>query len=185
MFTEVFMKILDYFFKNKKDDEKIIRSFLLKLNSNIKNRFQGTDRQLSMIKTYLSRLEAKQKETSIQLEDIYDFLQSIGDDKETPLIEALIAMLDIIESFYRYAAEGTPLYTQAQMMWKNAISSAEDAGLSCINDTDIPIDFARHEVLKTENMPDMPHGHIIKTLQCGYVYNNNIIRRAKVIINKG
>ena len=167
MLLGVIMKILSRFFREKENDEKIIRVFLSKLNSNIKNRFRGTDHQLSLILKHLNKLETKQKEMSIQLDDIYDSLQS--DDKETPLVEAVIAMLDIIESFYRYATEDTPLHTQAQMMWKNALNSAEDAGLSCIDDCNIPIDFARHEALKTEYIFNMPHGYIIKTLQCGYI----------------
>ena len=174
------MKILGFFSKNKGNEEKIVRGFFSKLNSNIKNWFRGTDQQLSLIFTHINKLESKQKELSIQLEDIYDSLQS--DDKEKPLVEALIAMLDIIESFYRYAGVGSSLYTQAQMMWKNALSSAEDIGLSCIDDTNIPIDFARHEATQTEHIPDMPPGLITKTLQCGYIYNNIILRRSKVII---
>jgi molecular chaperone GrpE (heat shock protein) len=131
----------------------------------------------------LRRLETKQKETSIQLEEIDELLQ--GNDKSS-LIEALITLTDTIGDFYFFAAAdmSSPLFEQAQMMWNAAKNAAETAGLEVIIASNEPVNFHLHAIENAEQNADMPNGYVVKTLKCGYIYQNEIVRRAVVTVNR-
>ena len=133
----------------------------------------------------LRKIENTQKETSLQLEAINDFLQN-GDEDERGLLDALIAINDNIENFYRFAADNadSPLYEQAQIMWDAAKNTAESAGLEIIEDEREPFDFHRHSAESVSHDDTLPNGYIIKVLKCGYNYKDKIIRRALVTVNK-
>ena len=139
---------------------------------------------LSEINDRLRRIETKQKETSLQIEEIDNHLQSDGD--ETVFISALIALSDIIEDFYYFAAEdeNSPLFEQAQMMWNAAKNKAETAGLTLIDSADEPFDFNIHSIKGTAYDESLPTGYVIKTLKCGYIFKDELIRHAAVIVNK-
>jgi molecular chaperone GrpE (heat shock protein) len=139
---------------------------------------------LADINERLRRIEIKQKETTVQLEEIDDFLQNGG--SEDALIEALVALTDTIGDFYFFAAadEDSPLFEQARMMWSKAKTAAENAGLEIIEPYDEPFDFRLHSAESTERNTDMANGYVIKTLKCGYMYKDKIVRRAAVVVNK-
>ena len=145
----------------------------------------GINERLAEISERLRRIENKQKETSLQLEEIDDFLQR-GDSNESVLVNALTALSDTIGDFYYFAAADadSPLFEQARMMWNAAKSEAEAAGLEMIDACHEPFDFRRHSAEGTEQDDDMPNGYVIKTLKCGYVYKDEIFRRAAVVVNK-
>jgi len=132
----------------------------------------------------LRKVENRQKETGLQLEEIDGFLQ--GGGNEPALVDALIALTDTIGDFYYFAAadRDSPLYEQAMMMWNTAINAAEEAGLEMIDAACEPFDFSRHSVENVEQNDNIPNGYVIKTLKCGYVYRDEIIRRATVVVNK-
>jgi hypothetical protein len=132
----------------------------------------------------LRRIETKQKETSIQLEEIDDFLQSGA--HETVLIDALIGLIDTIGDFYFFffVFFFFPLHEQARMMRNTAKNAAETAGLEIIEPENEPFDFRLHSAESAEQDINVPNGYVIKTLKLGYVYNNEVARRAAVIINK-
>jgi len=132
----------------------------------------------------LYKIETKQKETSLQLEDIDDFIQNGG--RETALIDTLISLADTIYDFYYYAGtdEDSPLSEQARMMWNSAKTAAESAGLEIIDAGSEPFDFNFHSAENTEQDCYLPNGYVIKTLKCGYIYKDEVVRRASVIVNK-
>jgi molecular chaperone GrpE (heat shock protein) len=139
---------------------------------------------LGEIKERLRRIETRQKETSIQLEEIDNFLQDGGN--ETALIDALIVLADTIGDIYFFAAaeQGSPLFEQASMMWNKAKSAVEAAGLNVIDARNEPFDFRLHSAESAMQDMDIPNGYVIKTLKFGYIYQDKVIRRAAVIINK-
>ena len=141
------------------------------------------DERLAELNERLRRIENKQKETSIQLEEIDNSLQN-GD--ETVLVDTLTALADTIGDFYLFAAADpdSPLYEQAQMMWNTAKSAAENAGLEIIDASNEPFDFRFHSAESAEQDIDIPNGYVIKTIKFGYIYKNEVMRRAAVIINK-
>ena len=140
--------------------------------------------QLEEIRERLYRMENKQKETSLQLEEIDDFLQTGG--SETVLINALIEVSDTIGDFFYFTAAdfNSPLFEQAQMMWNTAKKTAEAAGLIIIDTSNEAFDFHLHSAESTEQNYDLPNGFVLHTLKCGYIYKDEVIRRAAVVINK-
>ena len=153
-------------------------------DTSAQNAAAGINQYLAETNERLRRIETRQKEINIQLEEIDDFIQNGGN--ETVLIDTLIALADTIGDFYFFAAEDqdSPLFEQAQMMWNRAKNAAEAAGLEIIDASDEPFDFRFHSAESAEQNIDMPNGHVIKTLKFGYIYKNEVIRRAAVIINK-
>jgi molecular chaperone GrpE (heat shock protein) len=132
----------------------------------------------------LRKIETKQKETGLQLEEIDGFLQNSGN--ETSLLDALISLADIIYDFYYFAGTDplSPLFEQARMMWNTTKNAAQSAGLVIIDSGNEPFDFRLHSVESTEHDDCLPEGYVTKTLKCGYIYKDEITRRALVIINK-
>ena len=182
------MPFLNFFRKNKKPQpepgpvEKIVPIIDPSVNEN-----------LAEINERLRRIETKQKETGLQLEEIDGFLQ--GDvaadaaETEKTLVEALIALADTIGNFYYFADQGnrredSSLFEQARMMWNAAKNAAETAGLGIIEAEREPFDFRFHSAESVERDGDLPNGYVIKTLKCGYVYKDEVVRRATVVVNK-
>jgi molecular chaperone GrpE (heat shock protein) len=130
----------------------------------------------------LRKMESKQKEISVQLDEINDFMQSDRGE----VMGALIAVMDVVEDFCRFAADTADLSLreQAGMMWDSAKGKAEEIGLDIIDDESNPFDFTRNSAENTVVDPDLPAGIITKTLKCGYIFNGNIIRRAVVTVNR-
>jgi molecular chaperone GrpE (heat shock protein) len=141
-------------------------------------------KHLTEINERLRRIEIKQKETSLQIDEIDNYLQI--DDIKTVFINALIALADIIEDFCKYAAEDieSPLFEQAQMMWNAARNKVETAGLTIIDTAAVPFDFNIHSIKGTAYDDSLPAGYVIKILKCGYIFKDEVIRRAAVIANK-
>jgi len=132
----------------------------------------------------LQKIEIMQKEISFQIEEIDSSLQ--GDGDEMVFIDSLIALADIIGDFYYYAAENkdSPLFEQAHMMWNAAKNKADTAGLTIIEAADEPFDFNNHTINGTAWDNSLPAGYVIKTLKCGYIFRDEVIRQAAVIVNK-
>jgi molecular chaperone GrpE (heat shock protein) len=153
-------------------------------DTSAQNAVSGINEYLAETNERLRRIETRQKETSIQLEEIDEFLQN--GRNETVLIDTLIALADTIGDFYFFAAadEDLPLFEQAQMMWNKTKSALEAVGLDVIDAGNEPFDFRFHSAESTEQDPEIPNGYVIKTLKFGYIYDDKVIRRAAVIINK-
>jgi molecular chaperone GrpE (heat shock protein) len=168
------MAVFDYFWK--------------KLNyytdTSAKNAVSGINESLAETSERLRRIENKQKEMNIQLEEIDEFLQNGG--KETVLVDTLIELADTIGDFYFFAAgdRDSPLFEQARMMWNNAKNAVESVGLKIIDAGNEPFDFRFHSAESAEQNMEIPNGYVIKTLKFGYIYNDDVVRRAAVIINK-
>jgi molecular chaperone GrpE (heat shock protein) len=153
-------------------------------DTSAKNAVSGIYESLAETNERMRRIENKQKEMNIQLEEIDEFLQNGG--KETVLVDTLIALADTIGDFYFFAAgnRDSPLFEQAQMMWNNAKNAVESVGLKIIDASNEPFDFRFHSVESAEQDMDIPNGYVIKTLKFGYIYRDEVVRRAAVIINK-
>ncbi|MDR0473336.1 MAG: nucleotide exchange factor GrpE [Treponema sp.] len=147
------------------------------------NLISGINENVTEINERLRRIETKQKETSIQLEEIDNSLQN---GSETALVEALVALTDIIADFYFFATADadSPLHEQAHMMWNTAKNAARATGLEIIEPDNEPFDFRLHSVEGAEQNIDVPNGYVIKTLKFGYIYKGEVIRRAAVIVNR-
>ena len=170
---------MNFFWKKTKLTEK---ETVQSVNADINQHFIGE--RLAEINERLRKIENRQKETGIQLEEIDGFLQ--GGGNEPVLVDALVMLIDIIEDFYCFASAeaDSPLAEQSMMMWNTALSAAETAGIEIITAAFEPFDFNRHTAESTEQDGRAPNGYVIKTLKCGYIYKGEIVRRATVVVNK-
>jgi molecular chaperone GrpE (heat shock protein) len=161
------------------------------VNASLSKHMQG---YFTEINERLRRIETRQKETNLQIEEIDNYLQS--EDDENVFIAALIALADIIEDFYHFAAgdkdsanqgscnQGSALFEQAQIMWNAAKNKAVEAGLTIIDAEDEPFNFNIHSIKGTAWDDSLPAGYVIKILKCGYIFKDEIVRHAMVIVNK-
>jgi len=172
------MAIFDFFWK------KLEYYTDISAKNAVSGAVSGINEQLAETSERLRRIETRQKETSIQLEEIDSFLQNNGN--ETALIDTLIALTDTIADFYLFTAEdeGSPLFEQASMMLNKAKRAVEDAGLEIIDAVNEPFDFSLHSAETTGQNTEIPSGYVIKTLKFGYIYKDEVLRRAAVVINK-
>ena len=148
----------------------------------------GINERFAEINERLRKIENIQKETNLQLEEMDETLHGSAEpaENEIALVNALIALADIIGDFYYYAAVdmNSPLYEQSRMMWDSAINRAKIAGLQIINAFNEPFDFLLHSAESSGQDDNLPNGYVIKTLKCGFIYREKILRRASVIVNK-
>ena len=68
-----------------------------------------------------------------------------------------------------------------QAIEANLLAALEQLGLKAIDETDIPADPNRHEVLAED---DGPAGQITQIIEKGYEFNGKTIRPAKVQVGK-
>jgi len=215
------MAFFDFFWKEAK---RLADTSAQNLALGINGQFAETRNCFSELSERLRRIETRQKETSLQLDEIDNSLQS---GSETVFIDALIALADTIGDFYYYAAQeeqntaapmnstaapcsdedesgfsggaaewhdgaddeddgddSSPLLKQARMMWNAARNAVETAGLEIIDAAGEPFDFRLHSAQSTEQDKGLPNGYVIKTLKYGYIYREEIVRRAVVVVNK-
>jgi len=181
------MGLLSFF--NKKQEE---RDFVAEEIGELRQSINGLDLELKQtagilegLVTNLRKVDNRQKETSIQLDEISELLQE--DTSEVRLlIDALTAIAGQLENFYLFASEDkqSSLFEQAGMMWGAARKSLEGAGITTIGGEGFPVDFLLHSPVRTDADERFPEGYVLKTLESGYVYKSEIIKRASVIVNK-
>ena len=174
-------------FKGIKNEEILNR--IEKLAQNMEAQFQSLNHHVESLdlrtakqEKQMEKIETKQKETIIQLEDIDSFLQD--DEISGGLPEALMVLVETIYDFFLYTEPDTPLFDQAKMMFDRAAKTAKGVGLEVVVDDGKNFDFRLHTAQGTENAHYLPDGHIVRTLQCGFIFKDEILRRAVVVVNK-
>jgi len=130
----------------------------------------------------LRRIENRQKEAALLLEDIDSALQ----EDDSRLIHALIGILDMIHGFVAFAGKSKDdaLLTQARMMYDSGRRAAHDAGLEVICAEGVSFDHRLHAIAATDHHQDLPNGYVIQTIRPGYLHNDKILRLADVAVNK-
>lgn len=146
------------------------------------NSYPDYGNNFAEINERLGKIETKQKEISLQLDDIGE---TIDNPKDIEMAEAMIAIADNIENFYRFTQENNneSLSEQARIMWESAKKSIEGADIEIIEDRGCPPNVKRHSTETAGRDENIPHGYIIGTLRCGYVYKGEVLRKASVKIN--
>lgn len=129
----------------------------------------------------LAKINGRQADISMQVEEIYEKLEDFPAPREDA--GALIALLDILEDFVRYARGEDALRDQARMMWGMAGRAAAKAGLMRLEGEGLPFDAATQEIEGMTYAEDVPHGSVMDILQSGYMRDGEILRKARVIVN--
>lgn len=140
---------------------------------------------LSEIRESIVKLDKKQTETAINIEEI-QFLLEETRSGQADILNALISVIDYFDDFYSFAEKDTasPLFRQAEMMLNGIVKKTSKIGLTRIRDTYTEFDHAFNSVEFAEENSGFSDGHITKTLRCGYVYNGEVIRKSKVVVVK-
>jgi len=177
-------------FTKKNHNEQLDR--LNKLSNLFENGIQNLahqiDSRLDKLHDKQDKLEKSQKETQYQLEDIDSFLQDSNDvsDIAEEFVKTVVSLIDSIYDFYLFSIDQPALFEQAQAMFNKAVKSADDIGLDVIvenAESEATFDFRLHTIEAA--VPSLlPPGQIIQVLQCGYIYQDIILRKASVMVSK-
>lgn len=101
------------------------------------------------------------------------------------LLEAIFPAIDNLARAFEHTPEelrDNEWVKGIQEIEKGLLSSLEQLGLKAINQTGVPADPHRHQVLMEG---DGPAGEVIQILEKGYEFNGKTIRPAKVQVGKG
>jgi len=158
---------------------------------------EEANQQLNDLAKYVKKLESRQDEIVMAVEDLTDGLdehkeitsEAVNErEKEIAgLISAMITAADYTEDFFHYAKESGnhELYEQASFFW-NAINKKFSAvGLVRINDLNTHADAVFNTIVSAEVSDEITKpGIIIKTLRSGYVYHGKVIRKSEVVVTR-
>jgi len=147
---------------------------------------RADNENMEAFRAQLKKIELGQKEVVMQLDTISEQLFGGESEENENLRVALMETMDLIEDLMRFTLTepNSPYAEQARIMWKSAIRSAQESGIDVIDNENGNFDYKLHEVGGTDMCATLPSGCIIKTLKCGYLYKNEVLRRASVIVNK-
>jgi len=138
-------------------------------------------------KDALGRIEIKQKEMSMQMDDITDILQDILQDGTDAAADAATHLFGMIFDFCAYCEDGGDdmLIEQAQVMQREAAKIMDRAGFRVIEPRcGLPFDVNLHTADSAENKAGLPDGVIVRVLSPGFVRGDKILRRAAVVVNR-
>ena len=110
------------------------------------------------------------------------------DLRDTAAIDAMLALLPIIDDFERAMANVPPELKENP--WMNGVGGIhrkfqkilEEKGVTVLDPVGEVFDPTRHEAVTTEPSSEVESGHVIATLQKGYVRGDRVLRPALVKI---
>lgn len=110
------------------------------------------------------------------------------DLRDGAAVEAMLALLPIIDDFERAMANVPP--ELKDHAWMNGVGgihrkfqkTLEDKGVTVLDPVGQVFDPTRHEAVVTEASSEIESGHVIATLQKGYVRGERVLRPALVKI---
>ncbi len=97
----------------------------------------------------------------------------------------LLSWIDVIDNMERaLSAEGAasnPWYDGVEAIHQQMLGVLRQFGAAPFDALGEAFDPQRHEAIATANLPGKPEGLIVEVLQTGYLYNDKVLRHAKVI----
>ncbi|MCL2087621.1 MAG: hypothetical protein FWH05_08540 [Oscillospiraceae bacterium] len=153
--------------------------FLQRIEANQARAFSSDDAIIATMK----KIENRQKEFTVQLETIDDFMNGENAVYETQLkaqLEMLISLADSVEDFYRISSESAPSVS----LWEIIKKKLRAGGIVPIDDVGVAVDFTRHKIEAVAQDETLPNGYVAKILKCGYIYKGAVYRKAIVVANK-
>jgi molecular chaperone GrpE (heat shock protein) len=143
----------------------------------------------------LEELNKKQTDTALQIEEIYDLVKEQGLLRETVeaekiragrLVWTAVGLSDLLEDFFAYAKRsgGEELRSQAKLLWEQAGKILSDCGLLRFGEEGQSLDPRIHTV-KAGVESSFSREQVVQVLQCGYAYQNMLLRKAAVVVSRG
>lgn len=134
-----------------------------------------------MQKTIFNKLDSEKKIIEDSLEDKYEIKR-----QNEFLISSIIDFFDLIYNFHQVATQMSESNSQAAIntLYSETKKKVSNMGFRVIDETQVEFNSKLHFTIATEKNTSLKHGHIIKISKVGIIYNNNLIRKADVIVNK-
>jgi molecular chaperone GrpE (heat shock protein) len=183
------------------DFEKEIKKYnILKLSKN--SGLELNNDYIFNINKDLHRIGKEQNNLSIQIDDIHESIENLNElndlkkeftvnkkqyeNEKSKIINNILEILDEIENFKHYSNKNldSKLNEQINIMWNRLESTINKIGLIRIdNKSEIfsnDINIAKK--ILTDNSKN--NNEIIETLNSGYIFENQIIKKSNVVVNK-
>lgn len=104
--------------------------------------------------------------------------------------ESLVsALLPVIDDFHRSLKAGKDvkdydaLYRGIELIASKLNRTLENAGLTAFESVGKPFDVNYHDALLQVPRDDVPHHTVIEEVERGYMFNDRVLRHAKVIVS--
>ena len=184
------------------DVAKELRGFVEDLHKDSLERFCDIADVIGEFNKVLNKLGKEQYKYSHQLDEIMMFLEEqenyhkecvflqqqnrMKDMEVKKLVAVLLSVLDSYEDLYRYALKyGDESWKeQMTMQWNRTGVILKQNGIvriEGIGELFVPQLYAVEEIRR---VPGIPNGQIVDIIRSGYMYNGEIIRKAKVVVNQ-
>lgn len=104
---------------------------------------------------------------------------------EDKLVKSLIEIVDQFENIYRNSKKSSNLnyVKQIQMIWNSIINSLIKVGVQTINPEKDLFDKELHIAIEVKNIEGVEENTILDVMQCGFIHNEKLIRKSKIILN--
>ncbi|MCM8899915.1 nucleotide exchange factor GrpE [Caldicoprobacter algeriensis] len=184
------------------DVAKELQGFVEGLHEDSVERFCDIADVIGEFNKVLNKLGKEQYRYSSQLDEIMMFLEEQGNyhkecvflqqqnrmkDMEVKrLVAVLLNILDLYEDLYRYSLKyGDESWKeQMTMQWNRTGIMLKQNGIvriEGIGELFVPQLYVVEEI---RQVPGIPNGQIVDIIRSGYMYNGEIIRKAKVVVNQ-
>jgi molecular chaperone GrpE (heat shock protein) len=145
----------------------------------------------------LVELNKKQTDISLQIEEIYDLvkeqdiqaLQKTLDAERTRANQLVFAAMDLsglLEDFCTYAERSgsEELRHQADLLWEHSGSILGARGIHRFGATGEFLNPQIHTV-KASVESSLPREQVVQVLQSGYMYQDQLLKKAAVVVSRG
>lgn len=150
----------------------------------------------------LNRFGKEQGKTNLQLEELTGQIEeeldnntdveqlkkelSFVEDEKWKLVNGFIAILDQIEDLYRFSASSSEesWSKQHELLWNNISNELLSIGIMKIEGENAQFNKNLQIPVEVRNSPEYEDAIVLEVLRCGYVYKTNVLRKAKVVVNK-
>lgn len=162
-----------------------VTSNLLSSFSKIVERF-GKDqyRTLNHMDDILMAIEDKRGLEKI-VEDMEDKI-SFMKGTEIKLLEAIVEVCDLTENMYIYSlrSNDSNLRSQMELQWKTLQHSLLKCGIVRFGNSGDIFDKQLHVAVESRESLDFSNIQIIEVIKSGYMYKDQLLNRAEVVITK-
>lgn len=158
-------------------------------DANIDANIDDRDLQIAQLK---EELEAMTETAKRSMAEFQNFRRRMEEERSEfrvhanmQLLESIFPAIDNLARAFDNIPEdlqNNEWVTGIQSIEKSLLQSLEQLGLKAIDETGVPADPNRHEVLMEG---EGPAGQVTQILEKGYEFNGKTIRAAKVQVGKG
>lgn len=157
----------------------------------------------------LNRFGKEQGKTNLQLEELTGQMEEIteqideeldnnsdkvqlkkeltlAEDEKWNLVNGFIAILDQIEDLYRFSAKSSEetWSKQHELLWNNISNELLSIGIMKVDGEGAQFNKNLQIPVEVRSNPEYEDSIVIEVLRCGYIYKTNVLRKAKVVVNK-